>query len=88
MMRLEYNTVYIISSEATLMDDACPRERPALSLPELEAQITELAGDKDTATTLWRGERMDYGLAIEELLQQARGARGVSAETPEIGNAG
>ena len=37
--------------------------------------------DKNTAITRWRGERMDYGLAIDVLLQHAkRGAR-VSAET-------
>jgi hypothetical protein len=37
--------------------------------------------DKNTATTRWRGETMDYGLAIEVLLQHSkRGAR-VSAET-------
>lgn len=28
--------------------------------------------DKDTATTGWRGETMDYGLAVEVLLQQSR----------------
>jgi hypothetical protein len=35
----------------------------------------------DTAMTLWRGESMDYGLAVEVLLQQARRARNVSAES-------
>jgi hypothetical protein len=28
--------------------------------------------DKNTATTRWRGEKMDYGLAIDVLLQHAR----------------
>jgi hypothetical protein len=38
--------------------------------------------DKTTATTRWRGETMDYGLAIESLLQHShRGAPNVSAET-------
>jgi hypothetical protein len=37
--------------------------------------------DKNTAVTRWRGETMDYGLAIDVLLQHSkRGAR-VSAET-------
>jgi hypothetical protein len=40
--------------------------------------------DEDTAATLWRGERMDYGLAVDVLLHQARRARNVSAETPGI----
>ncbi|MGH8220741.1 MAG: DUF222 domain-containing protein [Steroidobacteraceae bacterium] len=35
--------------------------------------------DRNTAATLWRGERMDHGLAIEVLLQRARrGQRPVS----------
>jgi hypothetical protein len=34
-----------------------------------------------TATTLWRGERMDYDLAIAVLLQQAARGKHVSAET-------
>lgn len=38
--------------------------------------------DSRTATTRWRGERMDYGLGVEVLLAQAaRGQRNVSAET-------
>ena len=37
--------------------------------------------DKRTATTRWRGEKMDYGLAIDVLLQHAKRAPGVSAET-------
>jgi len=35
----------------------------------------------DTAATLWRGESMDYGLAVEVLLNQAQRARNVSAES-------
>jgi hypothetical protein len=37
--------------------------------------------DQRTAATRWRGEKMDHGLAIDVLLQQARRARRVSAET-------
>ena len=37
--------------------------------------------DKNTAVTRWRGERMDYGLAIDVLLQHARRGARVSAET-------
>jgi hypothetical protein len=37
--------------------------------------------DKNAATTRWRGEKMDYGLAIEVLLQHARRPPRVSAET-------
>jgi len=37
--------------------------------------------DQQTAISRWLGERMDYDVAIETLLFQARRARGVSAET-------
>ncbi len=37
--------------------------------------------DQNTATTGWRGEKMDFGLAIEVLLQQAKRNARVSAET-------
>jgi hypothetical protein len=38
-----------------------------------------------TALSLWRGEQMDYGLAVETLLRRAQRARSVSAETPKDG---
>ena len=41
--------------------------------------------DEHTAVTRWRGETMDYGLAIETLLHRARRARNVSAETSVAG---
>lgn len=37
--------------------------------------------DEKTATTLWRGEKMDYGLGVLVLLQHARRGRQVSAES-------
>jgi hypothetical protein len=37
--------------------------------------------DKNTATTRWRGEKMDYGLAVEVLLQHSHRLRRVSAES-------
>jgi hypothetical protein len=37
--------------------------------------------DKSTATTRWRGEKMDYGLAIGALLHHAKRTARVSAET-------
>jgi hypothetical protein len=40
--------------------------------------------DKNTATTRWRGEKMDYGLAIEVLLQHARRKPGVSGERQAV----
>jgi hypothetical protein len=38
-----------------------------------------------TSMTLWRGESMDYGLAVAVLLQQAHRAHNVSAETRQTG---
>jgi hypothetical protein len=41
--------------------------------------------DAQTATPLWGGERMDYGLALTGLYQQAERARNVSAESAPEG---
>jgi hypothetical protein len=41
--------------------------------------------DRDTATSRWRGEDMDYGLAVEVLFQQARRGSDVSAGTLPVG---
>ena len=40
--------------------------------------------DKNTAATRWRGETMDYGLAIEVLLQHSKRGERVSAETRPV----
>ena len=37
--------------------------------------------DQDTASTRWRGEAIDYGLAVDVLLSRRRRAQRVSAET-------
>jgi hypothetical protein len=39
--------------------------------------------NEGTASTLWRGESMDFGLAVEVLLQYAKRGRNVSAESSE-----
>jgi hypothetical protein len=44
--------------------------------------------DKNTATSRWRGESMDYGMAVDALLYQAQRARNVSAETPPVSRDG
>jgi hypothetical protein len=63
---------------------------PAMPMPGAPASWSLLAEsqakqgihiDRGTAATLWRGERMDYGLAIQVLLQKVERARDVSAET-------
>jgi hypothetical protein len=63
-------------------------ESPAPGAPSHWRQLAATHGERgihiehDTAVTLWRGEQMDYGLAIETLLGQAKRSRNVSAETP------
>lgn len=47
-----------------------------LSHPNRDLRI-----DHKTATTLWRGERMDYGLGVQVLLAQDRRGRNVPAGT-------
>jgi hypothetical protein len=62
-------------------------ESPAPGTPSDAGRLAALhAGcgvhiEPGTAVSLWRGEQMDYGLAIEVLLQQAQRGRDVSAET-------
>jgi hypothetical protein len=43
--------------------------------------------DAGTAETLWRGEVMDYGQAVDGLLYKERRAQDVSAETRVVGRA-
>jgi hypothetical protein len=38
-----------------------------------------------TAVTRWQGERLDYGLAVEGLLQRAKRVDNVAAETLQRG---
>jgi len=61
---------------------AAEQTRPLSDWGQLYARHREegIHINADTAMTLWRGESMDYGLAVEVLLQQARRARNVSAE--------
>jgi hypothetical protein len=38
--------------------------------------------DPKTASTRWKGESMDYGFAVQALMQRWEHAKNVSAETP------
>jgi hypothetical protein len=69
-------------------DSAAPdHTRPLSDWGQLCARHREehIHIDADTATTQWRGESMDYALAVEVLLHKAQRAQNVSAES---GNAG
>ena len=62
-------------------------------LPEDHQQLG-IQIDPKTATTRWRGEQMDYGLAVDVLLQHSRRkppdnfARGAGAECAVLANTG
>jgi len=59
-----------------------PKPTPAYGWSDLldEHEKQGIVIDSRTAATRWRGERMDYGLAVQVLLQQAeRGQTGSSA---------
>ena len=59
-----------------------PQPTPAYGWSDLldEHEKQGIVIDSRTAATHWRGERMDYGLAVQVLLQQAeRGQTGSSA---------
>jgi hypothetical protein len=57
--------------------------RPLSDWHQLQEDHTQqgIRIDPKTATTRWRGEKMDYGLGVEVLLQHSRRPRRVSAET-------
>ena len=77
-----------LRADGRSFDSVAPEHtRPLCDWQELQA-VHEQQGihiDKKTATTRWRGEKMDYGLAIDVLLQHARRAPGVSAERRRLG---
>jgi len=67
--------------------DGRPFDAPAPGAPSHSGRLAAMHRECgvgigcDTAVSLWRGEQMDYGLAIEVLLHQAQRGRDVSAET-------
>jgi hypothetical protein len=56
-------------------EESPAQDRPDISASALAAAhaAQKLAIDASTAATRWRGERMDYGLAVQVLLQEERG---------------
>jgi hypothetical protein len=83
VQRLDDGAVRFLRPDGRSFDSVAPdHTRPLSDWQELPA-VHDQQGihiDKNTATTRWRGERMDYGLAIEALLQHARRDRGVSGD--------
>jgi Domain of unknown function (DUF222)/HNH endonuclease len=84
IQRLGDGAVRFLRPDGRSFDSVAPeRTRPLSDWQELPAAHNQqgIHIDKSTATTRWRGEKMDYGLAIEVLLQHAKRAARVSAET-------
>jgi hypothetical protein len=84
IQRLDDGAVRFLRPDGRSFDSVAPEHTQPLSdwqeLPAANYQ-QGIHIDKNTATTRWRGEKMDYGLAIEVLLQHARRTARVSAET-------
>jgi hypothetical protein len=82
--RLDEGALRFLRPDGRSFDSvATEHTRPLSNWQELPA-VHDQQGiriDKNTAATRWRGEKMDYGLAIEVLFQHSRRAPGVSAET-------
>jgi hypothetical protein len=51
----------------------------------LSNQQHDIHIDRNTAETLWRGERMDYGLAVEVLLAKSLKAKSLEASNSSAG---
>jgi hypothetical protein len=85
IQRLPDGTLNFNRPDGQAFERLSPNEKLSWRGTEL-AQVHDEQGipiDCHTAVTRWCGERMDYGLAIQVLLQQAERARDVSAETFE-----
>jgi Domain of unknown function (DUF222)/HNH endonuclease len=81
--RLDDGALRFLRPDGRSFDNVAPEHaRPLSDWQELRA-VHDQQGiriDNKTATTRWRGEKMDYGLATEVLFQHARRAPRVSAE--------
>ena len=87
IQRLDDGAWRLIKRSGEVLEACVPgRTRPFAQWTELvaahEAQGLEI--DARTATTGWRGERMDYGIAIDLLIARARKAGTFPRKRPEI----
>ena len=81
---LDDGALRFVRPDGESFDSVAPGQKPpACNGSELQHghQREGMSIDQNTAATRWRGERMDYDLAIHVLLQQARRDKGVAAET-------
>jgi hypothetical protein len=81
---LDDGALRFLKPDGQSFDSVAPdHTRPLSDWLQLSARHREdgIHIDANTAATLWRGERMDYGLAVGVLLHKAERAKNVSAET-------
>jgi hypothetical protein len=69
--------------DGSAFDSMPPARATAFDCAQLRLQheAGDIRIDSHTAVTRWRGERMDYGLAVDALQSKVRGKRYLSAET-------
>ncbi|MGH8284377.1 MAG: DUF222 domain-containing protein, partial [Steroidobacteraceae bacterium] len=81
---LDDGALRFVTGNGEHLETVAPRHREAhIDWTHLAATHRACGIHIDPQTTVprWRGERIDYGLAIDVLLQHAKRARNVSAET-------
>jgi hypothetical protein len=82
IQHLDDGAVRFLKTTGESFDSVAPNHtQPLADWQELSAVHAQqgIRIDEKTATTLWRGEKMDYGLGVAVLLQQARRGRRVSS---------
>jgi len=84
IQQLDDGALRFLKPDGEAFDSVAPNQTHALGDWRQLAAAHDQQGiriDAKTAATLWRGEKMDYGLGIFVLLQQARRGDHISAES-------
>jgi uncharacterized protein DUF222/HNH endonuclease len=84
IQQLDDGALRFLKPDGESFDSVAPNHtQPLADWRQLAADHDQLGIriDERTAATRWAGEKMDYGLAVAVLLQQARRGNEVSAET-------
>jgi hypothetical protein len=72
-----------IRPDGTTFDSVAPQQTGDWTQLRIQHDESDIHIDKKTATSRWRGERMDYSIAVESLVTKWRGGRNVPAGTQE-----
>ncbi len=78
IQRLDDGAVRFVKPDGKFFDSVVPGHTSDWTQLPASNDQHEIQIDKKTAITRWQGERMDYGLGIEVLLQKWRKGKGVS----------